>query len=118
MQKNISIRRSAQKLAKAGQLNKAISAYEPLLASGSADPYDHLYVGDLYIKLQQKSEAIKQYEAAIDEYYKLGFHRNGVALCRKILRLDNSRIAVIKRLGDLYAEEELLGDALSHMPRS
>jgi tetratricopeptide (TPR) repeat protein len=113
LQKNISIRRNAQKLAKNGQLEKAVAAYKPLLASGSADPYDHLYVGDLYVKMRKTEEAITQYEAAIDEYQRLGFHRNGVALCRKILRIDSTRYSTHRRLGDLYLAEELLGDALN-----
>ncbi len=113
MQKNISIRRSAQKLAKAGQLVKALAAYEPLIASGDADPYDHLYVGDLHERIGNRDQAIAQYEAAIRAYNKLGFHRNGVALCRKILRLVPEHRVVYRLLGDLYTGEELYGDALT-----
>lgn len=112
LQKNISTRRNAQKLAKNGQLEKAINAYRPLLESGDVDPYDHLYVGDLHVKLGHTDQAITHYESAIHEYSKLGFHRNGIALCRKILRLNPGYRTVYRHLGDLYAAEELLGDAM------
>jgi len=112
LHKNISTRRNAQQLAKAGQIGKAIAAYEPLLSSGAVDPYDHLYVGDLHVRLGNHDQAIAHYESAIREYSKLGFHRNGIALCRKILRIAPSRRDVYRQLGHLYAAEELLGDAL------
>ncbi len=112
VQKNISIRRDAQKLAKQGQLAKAIAVYKPLLSSNGADPYDHLYVGDLLVKNGQPDEAIVQYESAIHQYSNLGFHRNAIALCRKILRLRSDHIQVYYHLGNLYAAEELIGDAL------
>lgn len=112
MQKNISIRRRAQNLAKGGQIAKAIEAYKPLLTSSAVDPYDYLYVGDLHEKLGQREEAITYYESAIREYSKLGFHRNGIALCRKILRLKPSHLEIYRHLGYLYAAEELVGDAL------
>jgi len=111
LQKNISIRRSAQKLAKAGQLAKAIETYLPILES-DADPYDHLYVGDLCVKAGRAQEAVQHYEAAIEQYRKLGFHRNAVALCRKILRLDPGHYDIHRRLGQLFAADELIGDAL------
>ncbi len=113
MQKHISIRRSAQKLAKSGQIAKAIDAYQPLLNSGESDPYDHLYVGDLHERIGRRDEAVSHYEAAIRAYSKLGFHRNGIALCRKIIRLKPEQISVYRFLGELYAADELYGDALS-----
>ena len=76
------------------------------------DPYDHLYVGDLQVKLGNVDEAISHYESAIQQYSTLGFHRNGIALCRKILRLKPDYCTVYHHLGDLYAAEELFGDAM------
>lgn len=113
MQKNISIRRNAQKLAKSGQIVKALAAYEPLLNSGDLDPYDHLYMGDLHERIGNRDEAIAHYEAAIRAYNKLGFHRNGVALCRKIIRLKPEHNVVYRLLGDLYTGEELYSDGLA-----
>ncbi len=111
MQKNISIRRNAQKLAKAGQVAKAIQTYLPILES-DADPYDYLYVGDLCVKAGDLEGAVGHYQSAIAHYRKLGFHRNAIALCRKILRIDSSRHDVHRLLGMLYAADDLVGDAL------
>ncbi len=112
MDRNIAARREAQRLAKSGQIDKAIEAYETILSSGDADPYDFVYCGDLLVKAGRPEEAIERYQRAVDAYSKLGFGRNAVALCRKILRLEPGRIVVWKRLGDLYAAEELIGDAM------
>ncbi len=111
LQKNISIRRNAQKLAKAGQVAKAIQTYLPILES-DADPYDYLYVGDLCVKAGDLEGAVGHYQSAIAHYRKLGFHRNAIALCRKILRIDSSRHDVHRLLGTLYAADDLVGDAL------
>ncbi len=113
LQKNISIRRNAQKLAKSGQIVKALAAYEPLLNSGEVDPYDHLYVGDLHERIGNRDDAVAHYEAAIRAYNKLGFHRNGVALCRKIIRLKPDHDVVYRLMGDLYVGEELYSDGLA-----
>lgn len=111
LQKNISIRRNAQKLAKAGQIAKAIQTYRPILES-DADPYDYLYVGDLCVKAGDVEAAVGHYQSAIAHYRKLGFHRNAIALCRKILRIDGARHDVHRLLGLLYAADDLVGDAL------
>jgi len=111
LQKNISIRRNAQKLAKAGQVAKAIETYLPILEM-DADPYDYLYVGDLCVKVGSVDKAVVHYQSAIAHYRKLGFNRNAIALCRKILRLDARLCDIHRLLGLLYAADDLIGDAL------
>jgi len=110
--RNVASRSRARQLLKDGQLEKAINAFEEFLTEGDAGPYDYVYMGDLLVKAGRPGVAIRRYEEAIAAYSQLGFYRNAVALARKILRLDPERLSAYRRMGDLYASEELVGDAL------
>lgn len=112
MERKSTSRRAAYQLVKEGQMGKAIETFAEFLASGEAGPYDFVYMGDLLLRTQQVTEAIGRYEEAIAAYARLGFNRNAIALSRKILRLDGSRTDLQRRLGDYYAAEESIGDAL------
>ncbi len=106
-------RRDAQQLAREGEIGKAIDALRELASSGECAPYDLVYLGDLHVRSGQCEDAISRYEEAITAYARLGFHRNAIALCRKILRLDPARLDAHSRMGELYAAEGLVGDSLS-----
>jgi tetratricopeptide (TPR) repeat protein len=97
---------------KEGQIEKAIGAYEEVVSSGDADPYDFVYAGDLYLKVELRDEAISRFGRGVSAYGRLGFNRNAIALCRRILKLDSEQVEIHRELGDLYASEELVDDAL------
>lgn len=105
-------RRDAQQLVRDGQINKAIQQYEEAISGGAGAPYDFVYLGDLCIRGERQLEAVSHYEEAIAGYTRLGLHRNSIALWRKILRLDGTRLDAYARMGDAYAAEQLVGDAL------
>jgi tetratricopeptide (TPR) repeat protein len=105
-------RSQVRALVRQGQLEKAIESFETLIAGGEVGPYDYVYMGDLLIKAGRTESAVARYEDAVATYAHLGFHRNALALCRKILRLDGQHISANRQMGDLYAAEELYGDAL------
>jgi tetratricopeptide (TPR) repeat protein len=99
-------------LVRDGQVNKAIQQYEEAISGGAGAPYDFVYLGDLCIRGERQLEAVGHYEEAIAGYTRLGLHRNSIALWRKILRLDGTRLDAYARMGDAYAAEQLVGDAL------
>lgn len=105
-------RRDVQQLVKDGQIGKAIELFEEEISGGAGAPFDFVCLGDLCIRDDRTQEAVAHYEEAIAGYNRLGFHRNAVALWRKILRLDSSRLDAFARMGDAYAAEQLVGDAL------
>jgi tetratricopeptide (TPR) repeat protein len=105
-------RRDAQQLVRDGQVAKAIQQYEEAISGGAGAPYDFVYLGDLCIRGDRQLEAVGHYEEAIAGYTRLGLHRNSIALWRKILRLDGTRLDAYARMGDAYAAEQLVGDAL------
>lgn len=112
MDRNITLRRSAQKFVKEGAIDKAVEAYEEVVSSGETDPYDFVYAGDMYLKLGLVEEAVGHFTRGVAAYSRLGFNRNAIALCRRILRLDAARADIHRELGDLYASEELTDEAL------
>lgn len=112
MERKLSGRSQVRALAKEGQLEKAIEMFEGMVSGGECGPYDHVYLGDLFMQAGRSDSAISRYEDAIAAYTHLGFHRNALALCRKILRLDPQHLAAYRQMGDLCAAEELYGDAL------
>ncbi|MBD3237893.1 MAG: hypothetical protein GF330_14435 [Candidatus Eisenbacteria bacterium] len=112
MDRNIACRRTAQKCVREGDVDRAIEAYEEVVSSGDADPYDYVYAGDLYAKTDLTEEAIARFRQGVAAYGRLGFNRNAIALCRRILGLDAKQLDVLRELGDLLASEELLDEAL------
>lgn len=110
--RNIACRRTAQKCVREGDIEQAVESYEEVVSSGDADPYDYVYAGDLYIKLDLIEEAVGRFRRGVSAYSRLGFNRNAIALCRRIVRLDAGQLDVQRELGDLFATEELFDDAL------
>jgi len=110
--RKLSGRSQVRALVKDGQIDKAIATFEGLLTGGEGGPYDFVYLGDLLVRAGRGESAVARYEDAIAAYAHLGFHRNALAVCRKILRLDPQRLSAYRQMGELYAAEELYGDAL------
>jgi tetratricopeptide (TPR) repeat protein len=110
--RKVSSRGQVRLLVKEGQLEKAIEAFEAVLKGSETTPYDYVYMGDLLVKTGKPENAIGHYEEGIAAYARLSFHRNAIALCRKILRLAPGHLDTHRQMGDLYAAEELYGDAL------
>ncbi|MBP7669404.1 MAG: tetratricopeptide repeat protein [Candidatus Eisenbacteria bacterium] len=112
MDRKSNSRRQIYQMVKDGQTQKAAGVLAELLSSGEGEPYDFVYLGDLLLQLDRVTEAVERYEGAISAYARLGFNRNAIALCRKILRLDGGRGDILRRLGDFHVAEESVGDAL------
>ncbi len=112
MDKTILARRKVQNMARDGHLQKAISELEALLGGTEADPYDHVYLGDLQLRAGRTDQALAAWETAMRSYERVGLYRNAIAICKKILRLDNGRARVHRTLGDLFLQEGLTAEAV------
>jgi tetratricopeptide (TPR) repeat protein len=97
---------------KDGRLEEALQDWEKILSSGEPDPYDHVLVGDLLLRLDRKEEARAHYEQAAEAYVKLGLARNAIGVTRKILRLGGDPGSNRLRLIRLYLEEGLGAEAV------
>lgn len=114
MEKSILARRKAQKLARDGQSRLAVDEMRRLLAEGEVDPYDHVYLGDLLMRVGENEEAVSAYSEAVRSYETVGLFRNAIAVGKRVLRIDGSRARIHRTLGELYDREGLKSEAVPH----
>ncbi|CAG1065740.1 hypothetical protein BAC1_01329 [uncultured bacterium] len=101
----------AQKLIQKGYLDKAIVEYR---AAADADPRDisiRLRIGDLYVKLNKKAEAIKEYTEAARANAQRGFYLKAIAVYKQILKLEEN-LETHNKLAELYLKQRLIADAV------
>lgn len=103
----------AQKYIQKGQLDRAIAEYEKILDEDKKDIRTRLKIGDLYAKKGDNPGAAKVYQDVAESYSKDGFYLKAVAVYKNILKLCPDLIEVNLKLGDLYHQLSLLGDAMS-----
>ena len=111
---SITSKRKAQDLVREGKINDAIAKLREGLADGDADPYDHVYLGDLLMRVGETESCLAAYQAAIRSYEDVGLYRNAVAIAKKMLRIDGRRPEIHRCLASLYDREGLHGEAVPH----
>lgn len=102
----------AQKLIQKGYLDKAIVEYR---AAADLDPKDtsiRLRLGDLFVKLGRKEDAIKEYTEVAKQNSQRGFYLKAIAVYKQVLKLEDS-IETHNKLADLYVKQRLIADAIS-----
>jgi pilus assembly protein FimV len=109
--------KEAQKLAGKGQFDKAIAEWRKLIKEAD-DKRDlsNIYntIGDLCLKKNSKSEAADAYMRAADLLAEEGIENKAIAVYKKVLNIDPTKIEVNLALGDLYATKGLSGQALEN----
>jgi len=104
---------SAQKHVKKGNWDAAIAEFNKLIADNPKDRNLHNTVGDLYYKKGDNQLAIEEYKLAAKSFEEDGFIPQTIALLRKILRIDNSRLEVYSKLAQLLSDQGLARDAIA-----
>jgi tetratricopeptide (TPR) repeat protein len=102
---------NAERLVGRGKLQAAIDQYRKLLAQNPDDTSTLNRVGDLYARLDQVDQAIDLFSKAADHFTKEGFFLKGIAIYKKIIRLDPARIESGAKLADLQRRQGLITDA-------
>ena len=108
------VMREAQKFASKGQFDKAIAEWRKLAKETPDDPNIYNTIGDLCLKKNAKTEAVDAYQRAADLLAADGFTSKAIALYKKVLNIDRTRIDVHLALGDMHAEKGLTGNALEN----
>lgn len=114
MDKIVSIKRKAQRLAQSGDLEKAVAEFQRLVDSGDLDPYDYVYFGDLLVKTKRLDEAVDRFREAMAAYERVGLYRNAIAVGKKILRIRPDEHDVCRNLGGLYFMDGLYTDSFTY----
>lgn len=102
---------SAEKLVSKGKIEAAIKEYRKLLADNPNDASTLNRLGDLFVRLNQIDEATKLFAQIADRYTEDGFFVKAIAIYKKIIKLDPTRLAVYERLAGLYHRQGLVTEA-------
>ncbi|MBI4723050.1 MAG: tetratricopeptide repeat protein [Candidatus Stahlbacteria bacterium] len=107
----IQVEREARAYMSRGEWERAISLYRELLETKGADPNIYNLIGDVYAKMDDLPDAIPEYCSAIELYETEGLFENGIAVCKKLLRLSPAMGDIYFELAVFYAEIGLLNEA-------
>jgi tetratricopeptide (TPR) repeat protein len=92
----------------------AIGEYRQLADNEQSNPNIYNELGDLYLKVNNKIDAIKSYERAVEAYSRVGLLNNAVAVCKKLLRVQTSNIEIFATLGGLRKQQGFTKEATTY----
>ncbi|MBI5892325.1 MAG: tetratricopeptide repeat protein [Deltaproteobacteria bacterium] len=103
----------AQKYLQRGYLDKAALEYKKVVERDPQDVTQRLRLGDLYVKLNKKEDAIKEYGEVAKIYSQKGFYLKAIAVYKQVLKLDETITDVHFKLAELYGKHRLIADAMA-----
>ncbi|HET8761393.1 MAG TPA: tetratricopeptide repeat protein, partial [Nitrospiria bacterium] len=103
---------TAQRLTAKGEIDKAIEAWRSLIAETPNDGNIYNTIGDLYLKKNAAKPAIEAFLKAGTTFQDAGFALKTIAVYKKIIKLDPSRMDVVLKLADVNAERGIVGNAI------
>lgn len=102
----------AQKLVLKGKIKQAIAEWKKLAAETPNDGNIYNAIGDLYLKSNDKPNATGAFIKAADAFQSAAFELKSIALYKKALKVDPSKIEIHEKLAAVYAERGLIGNAI------
>jgi len=106
---------SAQKYLQKGQIPKAIKDYKKLVEMDSKDIRHRQKLAELYSRVNQNQEALKEYEQVAKHYAGRGFYLKAIAVYKQIQKLDPQNAEVYFQLAELNKKQGLIGNALAEL---
>lgn len=103
--------KEAEKLVAKGKDREALVQYKEIVKNDPRDLNSLNKIGDLHLKLGQKTEAIDCFVQIAEKYAGDGFNLRAIAMYKKCTRTDPARIDFHERLADLNAQQGLVNDA-------
>lgn len=107
----------AQKFAAKGQLEKAIDEWHKLIQETPNDGNIFNTIGDLQLKRSFPQKAVEAYLKASDAFQIAGFELKAIAVCKKVIKIDSSRLDVCEKLADLNGSRGLTANAIDEYYR-
>ncbi len=95
-------------------LVKAVEEFEKS-PDNEADLALYNRLGDLYVKVNDTTNAIQYYERAVDRYAEAGLVNPAIAVCNKVLRLSPGRASTYLKLGVLFAKKGFAAEAKQNL---
>lgn len=113
MSKASQLRQKAQAALKKGKVQEAVETYRKLLQVEPRNPNLHNELGDIFLRSDDRIQAIGSFEQAILNYEKVALYNNAVAVCKKILRVVPNRPETVFKVGELKAKQKFTGEAVA-----
>lgn len=101
----------AERQVKAGRIEEAIAEYKKLLSGEAPDLSVNNIIGDLFVQLGRKEEAVKAFQSVGGFYESKGYHSQALAIYKKINKLDPENVIALVKMGDLYAAQGFAAEA-------
>jgi len=105
---------SAQKLLQSGKYDKATLELKKLVEEDPKDVRTLLKLGDTYVKVGARADAISAYQSVANIYAEQGFFLKAVAVYKQMLRVDASVASIHLKLADMYQQLGLANDSMQH----
>ncbi len=102
---------TAEKYVARGKIEPAIREYRKLLEENPNDINTLNRVGDLYARIQRIDEAVDFFNQIAEQYAGEGFFVKAIAIYKKIIKLDPTRLDVYESLAELYHRQGLVTEA-------
>jgi tetratricopeptide (TPR) repeat protein len=103
--------RAAEKYLAQGKIPAAIQEYERIVGFDPADFNALNTLGDLYSRVENKSDAVACFRRVAEHYREQGFTLKAVAMYKKVTRLGGSDEKIALALAALYEQQGLMVDA-------
>jgi len=108
------VKRKIAELESKGDVKNAVAELEKAVHSFPKEGSLYNKLGDLYIKVNRRADALSIYEKGAKVFKEETYYPNAIALCKKILRLDKDRAEVYGILGELHKELDQRGEAANY----
>ena len=102
---------TAEKYVSRGKIEPAIREYRKLLSDNPNDINTLNRIGDLYARIHKIDEAVDFFTQIAEQYSIEGFFVKAIAIYKKIIKLDPTRLEVYEKLAELYHKQGLVNEA-------
>lgn len=103
--------RAAEKYLSQGKIPTAIKEYQQIVENDPGDYTVLNLLGDLYVRQEEKEEAIDCFMRVAEHYRAEGFALKAIAMYKKIDRLNPGTLEIAAKLAPLYQLQGLMVDA-------
>jgi pilus assembly protein FimV len=102
---------AAERLVARGKVEAAIKEYRKVLTENPRDTNTLNRVGDLYARIERIDDAVALFTRIAEHYTEDGFFVKAIAIYKKIIKLDPTRLEIYERLAELYHRQGLVNEA-------
>ncbi len=108
------IMRAAERYLSQGRISSAINEYKLIVENDSSEVNTQNMLGDLYMKADDRTNAIACYTQAAEYYHSSGFEKKAIAVYNKIHRLEPKSNEISLKLAELYQVRGSMAEARAH----